>query len=142
MRSSLRHKWVLFVAIATGLAACSRANEQPKTPLGQATAATDTTSAQQSALPPAARTALDRGNAEFRAGKYDAALNSYREAARVVPGDPSPYFGIYMAAQKLGKTSLADSASKLIQTLSGTGGGLSDSALRKVHSGVPGAPKG
>ena len=112
----------LFVAAASAAIACSRTNDLPKTPLGQV-AAVDSTAGDRSTLPPAARTALDRGNAEFRAKKYDTALESYREAARAASGNAAPYYGIYMAAQKLGKTSLADSASKLIQVLSGTSGG-------------------
>jgi hypothetical protein len=130
-----RITWHPFLVAASAVIACSRTNDLPKTPLGQAAAAADTTAGERS-LQPAARTALDRGNEQFRAKKYDAALESYREAARNASGDAAPYFGIFMAAQKLGKTSLADSASMLIQVLSGTGGGLSDSAMQKVHAGL------
>jgi hypothetical protein len=112
----------LFFATASVTIACSRTADLPKTPLGQV-AAVDTTAGERSTLPPAARTALDRGNAEFRAKQFDAALESYREAARAASGNAAPYYGIYMAAQKLGQTSLADSASKLIQVLAGTGAG-------------------
>jgi hypothetical protein len=122
----MRYFWTtrttLVFATASAVMACSRTKDVPKTPLGQAAAA-DSMVSERSTLPPAARTALDRGNAEFRAKKYQAALESYREAARAASGNATPYFGIYMAAQKLGQTSLADSASKLIQVLSGTSGG-------------------
>ncbi len=139
MRFAPRQHWAPGLLIVAGLMACSRTNDLPKTPLGQVTAG-QPAAAEQSTVPPAVRAALDRGNAEFRAAKYDAALTSYREAARAAPGDPAPYFGIYMAAQKLGKTALADSASKLIQVLSDRGSGLSDSSMRKMHSGET-APK-
>jgi Flp pilus assembly protein TadD len=127
----MRFRPVLLVAtVAVG--ACSRADTAPKTPLGQATPA----AAVESSLPPAARSALDRGNAEYRAGRYESALGAYREASRAAPGDASPFFGIYMAAQKLGKQGLADSASKLIQVLSAADAPvLSDSSMRKLHAG-------
>ena len=133
---------IVLLATAAAVMACSRTNDLPKRPLGQVAADADTGVSDRPSLSPAARTALDRGNEEFRAKKYDAALELYREAARAASGNAAPYFGIYMAAQKLGKTSLADSASMLIQVLSGTGAGLSDSTMQKVHAGVKGVSKG
>jgi hypothetical protein len=115
----LRISWAPLLA-AAAMIACSRTSDLPKRPLGQAAAAADTTSGERGTLPAAAR----------------AALEAYREAGRAAPGSAAPYFGIYMAAQKLGKTSLADSASALIQVLSGNAAGLSDNAVQQAHTGA------
>lgn len=93
-------------------------------------------------LAPEARAALDSANAMYRAGRYQAALELYQKVAASAPGDAAPYFGIYMAAQKLGKRALADSALAVIRRNTSTGGDvLSDSALRALHQGGAAAPK-
>lgn len=89
---------------------------------------------QQGVLPPAARAALDSGNAAYRAGKYDAALAHYRAAAKAAPGEAAPYFGVYMAANQLGRTQEAAEAQKKISELSG------DSAALAPHA-APAAKK-
>lgn len=121
------------LALVAGAAACSRSQDEGKVPLAQATGAT-TASSPRDALPPDARAAIDSGNAQYRGGRYKEALVSYRSAAKAAPGNASPYFGIYMAAQKLGDQKLADSASTEINKLSGNPM-LSDSSLRAVHKG-------
>jgi hypothetical protein len=89
-------------------------------------------------LPAAARAALDAGNAAFRRQQFDAALAQYRLAAADAPAELAPYFGIYMAAQALHDTALADSA---VARIRGTSGGRSpawsDSTLRALHGGPP-----
>jgi hypothetical protein len=119
-----------LVAIAATVAACSRTQSAPKVPL--AAAGADTTA--RDALPAAAVTALDLGNAEFRAGRYAQALIAYRDAARAAPDNAAPHFGIYMTAKKIGDTRLADSASKEIASRNGASLMLSDSAMRALHA--------
>ena len=122
----------LFSAV---LAACSKSADQPKLPLGQPQAAA--ASPATTPLPSAARRALDEGNQSFRAGHYDAALASYRDAAKAAPGDAAPYFGVLMVAQKLGRKALADSASRAIAARNGEQQMLTDSAMRALHQGMP-----
>ena len=89
-----------------------------------------------------ARAALDSGNVAYRAGRYRDALALYRKVAADAPGDAAPYFGIYMAATKLGDHAVADSALTVIRQNTTTGGQmLSDSALRALHQGGAAAPK-
>ncbi|HYD54705.1 MAG TPA: hypothetical protein VEA99_18875 [Gemmatimonadaceae bacterium] len=86
------------------------------------------------ALGATARTALDKGNVEFRAGRFEASLALYREAAAAAPQSAAPYFGIYMAARKLGNAALADSAQQEIGKRSGTASRMfSDSAMKAAH---------
>lgn len=120
-------------ATTIALAACSRQASQPKIPLGQAQ---QPAAKEQAAdpLPPAARGALDQGNQSFRAGKYEEALAAYRAAAKAAPGDAAPYFGVLMAAQKLGNKALADSASRAIAARNGEPQMLTDSAMRAIHN--------
>jgi hypothetical protein len=88
-------------------------------------------------LAPEMRAALDSANAEYRAGRYQTALALYRRVAAAAPGDAAPYFGIYMAATKLGNRAVADSALQVIRQNTSTGGEvLSDSALRALHQGA------
>jgi hypothetical protein len=84
-------------------------------------------------LSPAARAALDSGNAQFRGGKYDAALASYRAAVKEAPGHTAPEFGIYMAARKIGNAAVADSALRIINAHSGGSKTWTDSAMRSAH---------
>jgi hypothetical protein len=108
-----RYTVLASVVLASASLACSRAAEPPKVPLAQATVASADTGVRD-ALPPAARVALDSGNLEFRAGRYDAALVQYRRAANVLPEDSAPLYGIYMVAKKVGNAPLADSVSAKI----------------------------
>jgi hypothetical protein len=80
----------------------------------------------------AARSALERGNAEFRAGRFDVALTHYRAAVAASPGAAAPYFGIYMAAKKLSNGPLADSAQAEVAKRMDT-----STVLRSPHPAVP-----
>lgn len=124
---------VTVAAAALAAIACSK-SEQPKVPLAQATQAQPAANPTD-ALPPAARTAIDSGNAEYRAGRYDAALTQYQLAAKAAPDNAAPYFGVYMVAKKLDKKALADSAMAQIRSRA-TGGGkmLTDSTMAKMHT--------
>jgi len=121
---------MLVLVAVSGMLACSRAQNQPKVPLGQSTAAAVSP---RDALSDEAKVALDKGNAEYRAGRFDAALAAYRDAAKAAPGNSAPYFGIFMAAKKLNNASLADSASGEIAAIAGANPMLSDSAMREIH---------
>jgi hypothetical protein len=98
-------------------------------------------------LPPEARAALDGGNAAFRAGQFEAALGHYRAAALRAPGHAAPWYGVHMAAQKLGRPALADSAMAAIRARTGDPARWDDSAVRRAHDGAragrsaPGAPR-
>jgi hypothetical protein len=123
-------------AAAITIVACSRQASQPKVPLGQAPAPAASHQVADP-LPPAARGALDQGNQRFRAGQYEAALASYREAAKAAPSEAAPYFGVLMVAQKLGNKALADSASKAIAARDGDQQMLTDSSMRALHNAKP-----
>ncbi len=114
--------------------ACKQSQQPAKTPLG-AVAAGDSTANPHTTMSPDARAALDSGNAQYRAGKYDAALKSYRQASDLAPLNAAPFFGIYMAAEKLGNKPLADSASAEIKRRQGPNTQmLTDSALQEMHA--------
>lgn len=116
------------------LAACSRGGDQPKVPLNQVTQAGQTTNPHD-ALPLAARTAIDSGNAEYRAGRLPSALEQYRLAAKAAPDNAAPYFGIYMVARKQNNAALADSAMTQIKAhATGAGKMLTDSSMEKMHT--------
>lgn len=123
-----------LAAAALGAAACSR-GEQPKVPLAEATQ-TQPASNPHDALPPAARAAIDSGNAEYRAGHYDGALVQYRLATQAAPNNAAPYFGVYMVAKKISNAALADSAMTQIRAhATGAGGqALTDSTMAKMHT--------
>lgn len=122
-----------LAAAALAAAACSK-GEQPKVPLAQATQSQPAANPHD-ALPPAARTAIDSGNAEYRAGHYDGALAQYQLAAKAAPDNAAPYFGVYMVAKKLNKKELADSAMTQIRSkATGSGKMLTDSTMTKMHT--------
>jgi len=83
---------------------------------------------QPGTLPAAAKAALDSGNAQYRAGKYEGALASYRAAAKAAPTEAAPWFGIYMAASKLGRAKEAAEAQAKINELSGDSSALAPHA--------------
>ena len=122
-------------AVAVSMVGCSRSPAQPKLPLGSRSTAPlgAATGDVGLALTSDARGALDLGNLEFRAGRFERALAAYRQAAKSAPSSAAPYFGIYMAARKLGNAALADSASRLIAATGSGAPGLSDSAMRALH---------
>jgi len=123
------------LAIA-GMVACSRTPDQPKLPLAQTPSASPAQTPRD-ALSDAARAALDLGNTEYRAGRFDQALVAYRDAVKAAPDNAAPYFGIYMTAKKLGNAALADSASGEIASRNGANPMLSDSAMRAIHAAKP-----
>ena len=130
----------VLAIVATACAAPSDA--RPQAPVSDATkrAVTSprvTAPPAKSALSPRARVALDSGNAQLRAGRYDAALASYRVAVVEAPGHVAPEFGVYMAAKRLGNSALADSALRIINAHTGNSPAWTDSAMRRAHGAQP-----
>ena len=91
----------------------------------------------QGVLSPVARAALDSGNAAYRAGKYEVALTHYRTAAKSAPTEAAPYFGIYMAANRLGRTKEANEAQEQINKLSGDTSAVAPHALPPASTKRP-----
>lgn len=106
---------VIAAAILAGaLAACGGAPPSDD----QATGSID--SAAWSAardLPVEVRTALDSGNAAFRAGAYEAAREQYRRAVELGPDQSAAWFGLSMVERQLGNIAAADSAMQRVQEL-------------------------
>lgn len=73
--------------------------------------------AQRANLPPELVAALDSGNAAFRAGDYEAALQQYRKAVELRKDVAAGWFGVYMAQRALGNIAAADSALSVAQKL-------------------------
>lgn len=130
---------IRFFAIALFMVACDAApGSKPAIPVSEATrravaSAGGSAPHMQSPLPPRARIALDSGNSQLRAKRYDAALASYRVAVTEAPGHVAPEFGVYMAAKRLGNSALADSALRIINAHTGNAPQWTDSAMRSAH---------
>ena len=130
--------FVHLSAIALLMAACAAPDSKPAVPVSDATrraiaSAGSSAPRAQSPLPPRARLALDSGNAQLRAKRYDAALASYRVAVTEAPGHVAPEFGVYMAAKRMGNGALADSARRIIDAHTGNSPDWTDSAMRSAH---------
>ena len=132
-----------FAAVCAAAAVACTAKDQPKMPIGPRRAGlqvVDTSPAAiannpHTVLSPQAKAALDSGNALYRAHKYDAALAAYRAASALAPAHAAPYYGIYMAANALGRKPLADSALKAFSARTIDAGQIvSDSLMKQAHS--------
>jgi hypothetical protein len=99
--------------------ACTGSDASDKTPLGNQAPASAAASSGGEVLPASAQAALSAGNDAYRAGRFDDALAEYNKAAVAAPTSAAPYYGVLMAAQKVGNKPLADSASAMIKKLSG-----------------------
>lgn len=118
----------LFVAaLAIAGTGCSREDEGPRVPLGS------TPAAQSSTLSELSRAALAEGNAEFRARRYEQALDAYRRAAAESPQDVAPLWGIQMTAKAMGNTTLADSA---VERMRAIAPGAAPLTGQDPHAGV------
>lgn len=76
--------------------------------------------------------ALDSGNVLLRAKKDRDALAQYRVAAAEAPDHAAPWFGIGMAAKRLGDSALVDSAKRIISARSPNPG------MQSIGAAVPG----
>ena len=117
--------------------------EAPKVPLGQVSTA-DSARAMTAAhaiIGPAAKAALDSGNALYRRKAYAAALAQYRAASTLAPAHAAPFFGMYMVARATSNTRMADSALAGIRQRNGplapVPHSLNDSVLQRVHQSLP-----
>lgn len=128
--------------VAAGAAWAGRASVQrapaPAAPATPAAAVAAPQAGAASGLPPETQALLDGGNAAFRGGQYDVALARYREAAARAPRHAAPWIGIQMAAQKLGRTALADSAVAAVRARTDAPGVWNDSAMRVAHDSARG----
>src|SRR5215218_4897186 len=142
----------LAALVAIFVVACSRTDARP----GAGTAAASAPSRAPSSAPSSAPSgeiggragmnavavkALDSGNALLRAKHDREALAQYRIAAAEAPSHAAPWFGIGMAAKRLGDSALVDSAKKVITTRSPNPGMQSLGATVPGH-GAPVSPHG
>ena len=132
-----------FAAICAAAALACTAKEEPKTPIGPRRVGLPTVDTSPAAiannphtvLAPAAKAALDSGNAYYRTHKYTDALAWYRRASEIAPAHAAPYYGIYMAASALGQKTLADSALKAFSARTIDAGQIvSDSLMKRAHA--------
>lgn len=124
----------LAIVMAATIAACAK-RETPAVPLAQAVI-TDSARAIEAAhalLGPAAKAALDRGNALFRKSDYAGALAEYRTASKLAPQHAAPLYGINMVAKATNDTALADSAMREIRLRSGGMAGPVHAASAPQH---------
>lgn len=142
MTRSLARRWRVLVFAGGAVLACSGGQDAPKIPLAK-TAGTDSSGQEIAAhalLGPAARAALDSGNALFRKKAYAAALAQYQSAASLAPQHSAPLFGVYMVARATNNVAMADSALAGIRLRSGVmtpaPHTLTDSALRRMHDSL------
>ncbi|HEX5727732.1 MAG TPA: tetratricopeptide repeat protein [Longimicrobiaceae bacterium] len=124
-----------FLLVLLLLAACGR-SEPPRRTLGA-----HAEEAEAGRLAPAVQAQVDSGNLAYRAGDYAAAMRHYREAVRRAPDQAVPWFGVAMAAEKLGDRAAADSARARVRALSPQ---MQDDAHHPgtpADSAAPGAPE-
>jgi hypothetical protein len=111
MRYSTRRLPLVLAALAVSLLALTYSRLRLRGTVDDArTRATSSFAGTLDEASPRAPTALDSGNVDYRAGRYAAALAHYRTAVAANPGHAAPYFGVRMAALRLGNAALAESA--------------------------------
>lgn len=100
------------IAVALAMAACGAPNDQE-------TGSIDSQEVRRARadLDPDLVEALDSGNAAYRRGDYDEALDYYHQAVDVDDKVPAGWFGVYMAEAALGHPEAADSAMARAQEL-------------------------
>jgi len=141
MLRSYKNSWA-FIVLATVTLACSPKEEAPKVPLGQATVGDSVraATAAHALIGPAAKAALDSGNAYFRRKAYPQALAQYRIASSLAPQHAAPFFGIYMVARATNNVAMADSALADIRVRNGplapVPHSVNDSVLGRMHEGL------
>ena len=116
-----------LVALAVAGCADGDASRPASTPAAQS----------REALPRDAARALDRANAAFRAGRLDAALEGYRDAAARAPEHAAPYYGILLVARRTRHAALADSAMNAIRARTRQAGAPTAAAMAAAHGDVP-----
>ncbi len=142
-RSATRIRHSIAIVLGAAIAACSGESGPPGVPLAQA-AASDSLARMEAAhalIGPAAKAALDSGNALFRAKRYAPAMAIYRQAADLAPQHAAPLFGIYMVARATNNMKLADSTlaeiSKRSAPVPAEVHRFDDSTVKEAHKSVP-----
>lgn len=125
-----RRRWLADVLVlAAAAAACGGPSAEPagdadgasadvgaRDPSGTAGGEAGTWSPAAEGLPgPDEHLAL--GNAAYRSRDFTTALEQYEEAARLDPGAPAAWFGVYMAQQALGNEAAAEAALRRAEEL-------------------------
>lgn len=144
-----RTGWLALAAAVT-LMGCNRKADDGKIPLtANAQMPQDSVHAGMTApktpepeMSPAAKAALDSGNALQRKKLYPQALAQYRESAKLAPDNTAPTFGIYMAARATNNMVLADSALALIKARNVVEphGDVDSTAMNAAHQKAAGKP--
>jgi tetratricopeptide (TPR) repeat protein len=89
-----------------GLAACDRDQDR-----GESLRANDDAMAEARAgWPEGLGTLIDRGNTQYREGRYDDAAETFREATELAPDVAAGWFGLHMAESARGNEEAADEA--------------------------------
>jgi hypothetical protein len=113
------------------------ASSSPAGERGATAPGTAATGKPQPPMSAQAQSALETGNAAFRAKDYAAALVAFEKARALAPEHAAPWFGIYMVAQARKDNRAADAALKEIQLRSEVmpnGPAVLDSAaMRRAH---------
>lgn len=126
------------------VAACAPKDSADRVPLWNATASATGGESIAPGLTPTAAAALEAGNAAYREKKLDVALAKYQEAAAASPTHAAPWFGIFMAANEMKNSALADSAMRRVKALSADPAALDAHATvtSEAKNGLPaGHPK-
>jgi len=110
LRTSTLALAATFAVVALSAGACGGKGSDDKTELGGENPHNE--------LSPEARAALEAGNNALREGKLDEALTLYRTASAAAPMNAAAHYGIYMVAQRMGNSALADTAMRNVQALS------------------------
>jgi hypothetical protein len=136
MRSIHVSRLGFSLAAVVTIGACGDRNA-PKTPLQGSTTATVGSSAAETriGITGAAKTALDSGNAFFRAKAYDRALAQYRRSALLAPTELAPLFGILMVTDVTKNARLADSTLARMRELNPA---AADSSVARSHAEIVG----
>ena len=139
MTRSLVRLWCGIIVAAVTTVACTVKQDAPKKALAQGSLADSAraVAAAHALIGPAAKTALDSGNALYRKKEYAAALAHYRSASTLAPQHAAPLFGIYMVARATNNLPMADSALAGIRLRNGPMDpglhSMNDAAMRKAH---------
>ena len=117
MTHSIVGRCALALLAAAFVAGCSKKEEPPMIPLGQAASPGLSPHGTVPSITGEAKVALDSGNKLYTAKSYALALAQYRRAAALAPEAEAPLFGILMVADATKNAALSDSATKALRAL-------------------------
>ena len=127
----------LSVLAATLVMGCSKKDEPPMVPLGQAANPELSPHGTVPSITGEAKVALDSGNKLYTAKSYDLALAQYRRAAALAPEAEAPLFGMLMVGNVTKNARLTDSATKLLRALNDS---ITGADVIDAHSGTGTTP--